>query len=212
MPAAINIQKTSTIMNRTHLYFHLVPTFAKAFPVLLLVSALTLCSLHAAPQPLFESGYQWKASPNKGKNAEASIAEETVDNASAVILDYDFSSVEEGSSVWVGFVADKDLAIQESDSPIRFRMKAAEPFKLKFALSDSNQMGHEVFVNYDEGGQWYDVEIPLEYQAFSLHCGGVDRDLIKQITYPIVRIGIFVVKTDSTAPKGTVTFADFPKK
>ena len=199
-------------MNRTHLPSHMVPTFAKAFPVLLLVSALSLCPLHAAQQPFFESGYQWKASPNKGKNAEASIAEETVDNANAVILDYDFSNVEEGSSVWVGFVADKDLAIQDSDGPIRFRMKASESFKLKFALSDSNQMGHEVFINYDEGGQWYDVEIPLEYQAFSLHCGGVDRDLIKQITYPIVRVGIFVVKTDSTAPKGTVTFADFPKK
>ena len=199
-------------MNRTHLHFRLVTAFPKTLPVLLLVSALCLCPLHAAPQPLFESGFQWKATPNKGKNAEASIAEETVDNANAVILDYDFSNVEEGVGEWVGFVADKDVAIQESDSPIRFRMKAAEPFKLKFFLSDSNGMAHEVFINYDEGGQWYDVEVPLEYQAFSLHWGGVDRDLIKQITYPIVRIFFGVGNNDSTAPKGIVTFADFPKK
>ncbi len=199
-------------MNRTPLHFHLVRTFAKAFPVLLLVSALALCSLHAAPQPLFDSGYQWKATPNKEKNAEASMAEETVDNANAVILDYDFSSVEEGVVVWVGVVAEKDVDIQESDSPIRFRMKAAEPFKLKFELLDSNKMGHEVFINYDEGGQWYDVEVPLEYQAFSLNCGGVDPDLSKQITYPIVKIAISVLNGDSTAPQGTVTFADFPKK
>ena len=199
-------------MNRTHLHFRLVTAFPKTLPVLLLVSALCLCPLHAAPQPLFESGFQWKASPNKGKNADASMAEETVDNANAVILDYDFSNVEEGVGVRVGVVAEKDVAIQESDSPIRFRMKAAEPFNLKFALVDSNNLGHEVSINYDEGGQWYDVEVPLEYQAFSSHWGGVDRNLIKQITYPIVKVGLYVLKTDSTVPKGTVTFADFPKK
>ena len=195
-------------MNRTHLHFRLVTAFPKTLPVLLLVSALSLCPLHAAPQPLFESGFQWKATPNKGKNAEASIAEETVDNANAVILDYDFSNVEEGVWVWVGFVADKDVDIQESDSPIRFRMKAAEPFSLRFFILDSSSMEHALIVDYDQGGEWQEVEIPLEFEAFTFHCGANN----KHITYPIVKVFLALLNNDSTAPKGTVTFADFPKK
>jgi hypothetical protein len=34
----------------------------------------------------------------------------------------------------------------------------------------------------------------------------------RQITFPFVKILICVNKTDSTAPKGTVTLAELPKK
>ncbi len=133
-----------------------------------------------------------------------------------VVVDYDFSNTEGG--VWVGIVADKDLEIQESAGPIRFRMKAAELFQLKFALLDSIGLGHEVYLDYSDVGQWMEVEIPFVWEAFGLHCGGDDPELAqqamqsKQITFPFVKIAVFVNKTDSTAPKGTVTFADLPKK
>lgn len=74
----------------------------------------------------------------------------SVENTSAVVVDYDISNAE--GAIWVGVVADKDLEVTE--------------------------------------------------KAFQG----------KQLTFPFVKIAVYVNKTDSAAPKGTVTFADLPKK
>ena len=79
-------------MNRSPIHSLSVSTFAKAVPVLLLVSVISLCPLQAAPLSLFDSGYKWQARPDKGRNAQGSMTQDTVENSSAVTLNYDFSN------------------------------------------------------------------------------------------------------------------------
>jgi hypothetical protein len=197
-------------MNRSPICLNSVSTFAKAVPVLLLVSAISLCPLQAAPLSLFDSGYKWQARPDKGRNAQGSLTQDTVENSSAVTLNYDFSNAGDGAGN--GLVADKDVDIQEGDGPIRFRVKASSPFKLQFYITDSNRTGHAQTVNYDQEGEWFEVEIPLEYSAFGMHNGGEDPGLAKTITFPIVMVGFFIHYTSSMEPQGTITFSDFPIK
>jgi hypothetical protein len=199
-------------MNRSPIHSLSVSTFAKAVPVLLLVSALSLCPLQAAPLSLFDSGYKWQARPDKSRNAQGAMSQDTVENSNAVILNYDFSNAEDDAGM--GLVADKDVDIQEGDGPIRFRVKASSPFQMQVYLTDTNGTGHSLIQKYDQIGEWAEVVIPLEYGAFTSHIRGEDPELAKTITFPIVSVGFYLKykPSGSMEPQGTITFSDFPKK
>ena len=177
-------------MNCPNLRFRLLPTFAKTLPLFLLIFAFSLCPLHAEPVLLFDEGYKWQVIPDKATKAEASISQETVDNSGALIVHYDFSQVEKKSSI--RFFADKNVEIQAGNGPIR--------------------IVHSLTKNYDQVEGWSEIEIPLDYAAFSGHGGtGIDPELAKTITFPIVYLGFgFSYSANSTklAPTGAITFAD----
>jgi len=196
-------------MNCPNFRFRLLPTFAKTLPLLLFIFAFSHRPLHADPVLLFDEGYKWQVIPDKATKAQASIGEETVDSTNALLVRYDFSQVEKKSSIRV--VAIKNVEIQEGKSPIRFRLKASAPFRFNFKIRDSNRIEHSLTKNYDQVEGWSEIEIPVDYAAFSGHAGkGIDSELAKTITFPIVYLELgFNYNADSTklAPTGTITFA-----
>jgi hypothetical protein len=197
-------------MNCPNLRFRLLPTFAKTLPLFLLACAFSLCPLHAESVTLFDAGYKWQVIPDKATKAEASISQETVDNSGALIVHYDFSQVEKKSSI--RFFADKNVEIQAGNGPIRFRVKASAPFGFNFQIKDSNRIVHSLTKNYDQVEGWSEIEIPLDYAAFSGHGGtGIDPELAKTITFPIDYLGFsfsYTANSTKLAPTGAITFAD----
>jgi len=198
-------------MNCPNRRFHLLPTFAKTRPLFLLVFAFSLCALHAAPLSIFDLDYKWRFARENASKAEGSITQDTVDNSNAIILNYDFSKVEESSSV--GIAADKNVLIEEGNGPVRFRVKASTPFVSYFVIRDSNAMAHLFKINHEPVEGWSEIEVPLDYDAFSAHHGrGTDPGLEKTIAFPIISVEIHInYKPDSEGivPTGTITFAGF---
>jgi hypothetical protein len=162
-----------------------------------------------ASEGLFAGGYEWRLEL-RGLGAVADLSATTEGGKNGIAVSYDFRNVEpEELSVWVGIYTN-DANISYDQGNLSFRVSSTEPALLKVTISDSAEIGYDLQISIVGGGAWEEQLIPIDFSSFPGRWGKAVSEAPQEITFPVVRVAISVIRSEDYPLEGVVTISDLP--